>query len=62
MATQIGHPTNGKKIEGLIKIENQELGRRDAIGIPTTKELQITALEKSKVLLLDVPMNLEANA
>ena len=49
-------------IEGLIKIENQELGRRDAIGIPTTKELQITALEKSKVLLLDVPMNLEANA
>ena len=49
-------------IEGLIKIENQELGRRDAIGIPTTKELQITALEESKVLLLDVPMNLEANA
>ena len=49
-------------IEGKVNIDGMELGKRDAIGVPETKEIEITALEDSKVLLLDVPMNLEENA
>lgn len=49
-------------IEGKVKVDGLELGKRDAIGVPETKELIISAMEDSKVLLLDVPMNLEENA
>lgn len=49
-------------IEGSVKIEGVLLGRRDAIGIPDKKDIIIEGLEDSKVLLLDVPMNLEENA
>ena len=49
-------------VEGSVEVEGITLERRDAIGVPEKKEIMITGLEDSKVLLLDVPMNLEENA
>lgn len=43
-------------IEGSIKIGDQTLGKRDALGITETKDFSFTALEDSEVLLLEVPM------
>lgn len=57
-----GNGTYLMVIEGSVEVEGVQLGRRDAIGIPEKKEIEIIGLDDSKVLLLDVPMNLEENA
>lgn len=57
-----GNGTYLMVIEGAVEVEGVKLGRRDALGISEKKELDIIGLEDSKVLLLDVPMNLEENA
>ena len=44
-------------IEGKIEIEGETLGRRDAIGLELINEIEIKAVEKSEVLLIEVPMN-----
>ncbi|HAF30538.1 MAG TPA: hypothetical protein DCG75_15960 [Bacteroidales bacterium] len=45
-------------INGKITIENQELNMRDALGISETKEFKIKAESDSRILLIEVPMNI----
>lgn len=43
-------------IEGKIEIAGEILGRRDAIGLEQIESIELKALEKSEVLLIEVPM------
>lgn len=43
-------------IEGNISINDQTLGRRDAIGITETEKIIFTTKAKSRILLIEVPM------
>jgi hypothetical protein len=43
-------------IDGEIKIGENSLSTRDAIGITDTAEIEIEILQKSKILLIEVPM------
>lgn len=45
-------------IEGEIKVNGQELSKRDAIGIWDTKNIKFEASKDAEILLLDVPMTL----
>jgi len=45
-------------IEGEVEIEGQKLGKRDGIGIWDTDEISIAVRAKSKILLMDVPMEI----
>ena len=44
-------------IEGKIEIDNQILGKRDAIGIWEMAEIEIIANDYSKFLVMEIPMN-----
>lgn len=44
-------------IEGQLELANEQLNRRDAIGIWETEQLQLKAKTNSTVLLVEVPMN-----
>lgn len=46
-------------VEGQITINGQELNKRDALGVWNTETFAISFTEKSKVLLLDVPMEFD---
>lgn len=53
-------PKNGVYLfllEGEIEVNNQILKARDAIGITDFDEFEIKILSKSKILLVEVPMN-----
>lgn len=53
-------PKNGVYLfllEGEIQVNNQILKARDAIGITDFDEFEIEILSKSKILLVEVPMN-----
>lgn len=57
---QVSKPGNGvyvMVIKGSIEINGEKLAHRDAIGISETDNFDITALEDSELLLVDVPMN-----
>ncbi len=43
-------------IQGGIKVDNKELGKRDAIGVSGTDGFSIEAMEDSELLLIEVPM------
>lgn len=43
-------------IQGNVQVENQQLNKRDALGISETKEFKIKATEDSTLLLMEVPM------
>jgi len=43
-------------IEGRVEVNGQTLEKRDAIGFWDTPELQIKALSKAEILLMDIPM------
>lgn len=43
-------------IEGQVTVDGQALGKRDALGITDTTRVNITAGDKSEVLLIEVPM------
>ncbi|MEL7249067.1 MAG: pirin family protein [Bacteroidota bacterium] len=45
-------------IEGEVNIAGQDLNKRDGFGIWDTDGFEITASKNAKVLLMDVPMNL----
>ncbi|MFP4024551.1 MAG: pirin family protein [Thiohalospira sp.] len=45
-------------IEGSISIENNLLNTRDALGITETKKFNITATSDCKILLMEVPMQI----
>ena len=44
-------------IEGKVKVDGQDIGRRDAVGITGTDSLDITMLERSELLLLELPVS-----
>lgn len=44
-------------VEGEVEIAGKRLGRRDAIGVWDTKEVEISAQKGSKILLIEVPMH-----
>lgn len=44
-------------IDGALLVEDEELFRRDAIGIYDTDEISIEAMENSNFILIEVPMN-----
>jgi redox-sensitive bicupin YhaK (pirin superfamily) len=55
----IKHPGNGAYvyiIEGEVKLADETLGRRDAIGIFDTEEFEISVTKDSVILVIDVPM------
>jgi len=43
-------------IEGAISIENEVLGKRDAIGVEQTNSFEISVVEKAELLFIEVPM------
>jgi redox-sensitive bicupin YhaK (pirin superfamily) len=45
-------------IEGEVEINGQKLGRRDAIGLWDTQNVDIEALNTSEILLMDIPMEI----
>jgi redox-sensitive bicupin YhaK (pirin superfamily) len=44
-------------IEGEVLIDEELLQKRDAIGVVTTQKIKIKAIKKSKLLVIDVPLN-----
>jgi redox-sensitive bicupin YhaK (pirin superfamily) len=56
---KIKHKGNGAYvfvINGSIKTAGETLDKRDAVGVEDIENIKITALENSKILLIDVPM------
>jgi len=45
-------------IEGKVKLNNEELGKRDSMSVSGTNSLTIEAVENSKLLAIEVPMHL----
>ena len=45
-------------LEGEVNIEGQHLGKRDGFGVWDTKAIKVKAKKGAKVLLMDVPMQL----
>ncbi|MEM6806303.1 MAG: pirin family protein [Bacteroidota bacterium] len=45
-------------LEGEVKIEGQDLRKRDGFGVWNTDKIQVEATEDAKVLLMEVPMGL----
>lgn len=45
-------------IEGQVNINGQDLNRRDGYGLWNLKTIKVRAKKKSKVLLIEVPMNI----
>jgi hypothetical protein len=45
-------------IEGNVTIEGEQLNKRDAIGIANASSILIQATENSKILVIEVPLNL----
>jgi quercetin 2,3-dioxygenase len=44
-------------IEGSVEAGGETLGRRDAMGVSETDKISFKALEKSEVLIIEIPMN-----
>jgi len=44
-------------IEGEVRIADEKLSSRDALGIEEVKEIEITADKQSKLLIIDVPLH-----
>ncbi len=56
----IQHSGNGAYvfvIEGVATIDNQQLNKRDALGISETDQFSINITQDSEILVIDVPMN-----
>ena len=43
-------------LDGNVKIEGQELGKRDGFGLWETEKVDIEASENARLLLMEVPM------
>ena len=56
---KLNHSSNGLYvfvIEGKISVDQQVLGRRDALAAEEVNELSVVAIEKSEVLLMEIPL------
>ncbi|MBT8320618.1 MAG: pirin family protein [Eudoraea sp.] len=45
-------------LDGEVEVEGQSLGKRDGLGLWNTSEIQIKSNSRSKVLLMEIPMNI----
>ena len=45
-------------LEGEVEIEGQKLGKRDGFGIWVTSEIEVKSISDSRILLMEVPMNI----
>ena len=45
-------------LEGEVEIESQKLGKRDGFGIWETSEIDVKSVSDSRILLMEVPMNI----
>lgn len=45
-------------LEGEVEIGNQKLGKRDGFGILDTDEIEVKSISDSRILLMEVPMNI----
>jgi hypothetical protein len=45
-------------LEGEVEIEGQKLGKRDGFGICETREIYVKSISDSRILLMEVPMNI----
>jgi redox-sensitive bicupin YhaK (pirin superfamily) len=45
-------------LEGEVEIESQKLGKRDGFGIWETSEIDVKSISDSRILLMEVPMNI----
>lgn len=54
---QAGHGAYLMVVEGSVKVNDQELGRRDALGIWDTDSIDLEITEGTELLLIEVPMN-----
>ncbi len=45
-------------LEGEVEIGNQKLGKRDGLGIWDTDEIEVKSISDSRILLMEVPMNI----
>jgi len=45
-------------LDGEVEIGNQKLGKRDGFGIWDTDEIEVKSISDSRVLLMEVPMNI----
>ena len=45
-------------LEGSVKVNGEQLNKRDGMGIWDTPNLQVNAIDRARVLLIEVPMNL----
>ena len=45
-------------LEGEVEIGNQKLGKRDGFGIWDTDEIEVKSISDSRILLMEVPMNI----
>jgi hypothetical protein len=48
-------------LEGEVEVAGTLLGRRDGMGIWETSQIQFNSLSDSRLLLMEVPMNLNFN-
>lgn len=44
-------------IDGNAKVENQSMSMRDGLGIDGVEEVSLTAIQDSKILVIEIPMN-----
>ena len=57
---QISNPANGAYIlvvDGSLKVGDEELFKRDAVGISEVNNFEIEMIEDSNFLIIDVPMS-----
>lgn len=57
---EVEKETNGvytMVVEGAITINNEKFGKRDAVGMEETDSFEISAVEKTELLFIEVPMN-----
>ena len=45
-------------LDGEVEIGNQKLGKRDGFGIWDTDEIEVKSISNSRILLMEVPMNI----
>jgi quercetin 2,3-dioxygenase len=56
---KVSQPTNGVYIfiiEGSVKVNNQVINKRDALGVYDTASLTIDTEENTRILIMDIPM------
>ena len=57
---ELKNPLNGLYImivDGMVNFDSKEVTKRDAIQLTSATKVQMTALSKTKILLIETPIN-----